>query len=506
MPRVVPPPLQRLAMALALAAVAPRPTASSAYMICVVIEEGFTMLLEAGTDPVTVTSDAQLRGFDVDMRALSLQGANYSIRVLQSYGELQVRTRNGECDVGWGQFFTLASRKSCVPDAASCRPLAELDLHANGSIASAPKSWEPYRCCASYSPNLFPFSIHAMHRAEFKRNGFFASFLAIIQSAFFINFLSFSFLVGCIFSHAVWFFERHTNSEQFPFAYFDGVDDSVWWAAATFTTVGYGDKTPKTPLGRMFAVAWMLLGVTLCSVLSGHMATSFYEKKNAAQTDMISKAEDLAGLRVCGYPATFKSWYLPASIQLKQQVLGDNVAHCGALLQAGDVDAVVMDSPVTDYWMRTDPWAKSAADLVLSPVLATVPIGQVYSKSSDIGPMLDLKFLELFESVTVRDMHARWFGRSYAVRKTDEGDSIDWWLCGPTLFLLMAYTIGLTAYSLRHGENPCAAHAAGAAENVQYSHGSSSRHQRSKSQVKMARSKRVAPEAISAIACVEEGA
>ena len=82
-----------------------------------------------------------------------------------------------------------------------------------------------------------------------------------------------------------------------------------------------------------------------------------------------------------------------------------------------------------------------------------MPIGLVYSDTSDLGPVLDLKFLELFESVAVRDMHARWFGR-YDVRKTDD-DTVDWWLCGPTVFLLVAYTIGLAIHSLRRGENPC---------------------------------------------------
>ena len=36
--------------------------------------------------------------------------------------------------------------------------------------------------------------------------------------------------------HLVWFVERNRNSEQFPVAYLEGIDDSFWFAAVTFTT------------------------------------------------------------------------------------------------------------------------------------------------------------------------------------------------------------------------------------------------------------------------------
>tara|TARA_B100000795_G_C22410907_1_gene290797 strand:+ start:379 stop:504 length:126 start_codon:yes stop_codon:yes gene_type:complete len=35
-------------------------------------------------------------------------------------------------------------------------------------------------------------------------------------------------------------------------------------------------------MGRILAVVWMIFGVTLCSILTGHMATTFNEQKAAA--------------------------------------------------------------------------------------------------------------------------------------------------------------------------------------------------------------------------------
>jgi voltage-gated potassium channel len=40
-------------------------------------------------------------------------------------------------------------------------------------------------------------------------------------------------------------------------------DDAVWWAFTTITTVGYGDRYPVTPEGRLVAVLLMFSGIAL---------------------------------------------------------------------------------------------------------------------------------------------------------------------------------------------------------------------------------------------------
>lgn len=126
---------------LLLAALLPPASGGSIYAICVVLESGFTMLQPTTSSVDAVTSDSQLRGFDVDMRVLALHGLNYTVRVLPSYGEVQVRTRSGECDVGWAQFFQLARRSSCEPDAETCRSLADLNLAS--AAGGTPAEWTP---------------------------------------------------------------------------------------------------------------------------------------------------------------------------------------------------------------------------------------------------------------------------------------------------------------------------------------------------------------------------
>ena len=74
--------------------------------------------------------------------------------------------------------------------------------------------------------------------------------------------------------------------------------DAVWWAFATITTVGYGDRFPVTPEGRFIAVVLMCAGVGLFGTLSGVFASWFLENEVADETTEIGALrEEIAALR-----------------------------------------------------------------------------------------------------------------------------------------------------------------------------------------------------------------
>ena len=53
--------------------------------------------------------------------------------------------------------------------------------------------------------------------------------------------------------------------------------DALWWAFATITTVGYGDRYPVTLEGRLVASVLMAVGVGLFSTLAGLAASWFLD-------------------------------------------------------------------------------------------------------------------------------------------------------------------------------------------------------------------------------------
>jgi voltage-gated potassium channel len=78
--------------------------------------------------------------------------------------------------------------------------------------------------------------------------------------------------------------------------------DGVWWAISTMTTVGYGDVSPHTDLGRVLAIAIMLIGIGFIAVLTGAVAerflsTEFEEVAEATHEVEATEADVLAELR-----------------------------------------------------------------------------------------------------------------------------------------------------------------------------------------------------------------
>jgi voltage-gated potassium channel len=78
--------------------------------------------------------------------------------------------------------------------------------------------------------------------------------------------------------------------------------DGVWWAMSTMTTVGYGDVRPHTDLGRVLAIAIMLIGIGFVAILTGavaerFLATEIEEVGDAEREIEATEAEVLAELR-----------------------------------------------------------------------------------------------------------------------------------------------------------------------------------------------------------------
>lgn len=63
------------------------------------------------------------------------------------------------------------------------------------------------------------------------------------------------------------------------------IEDALWWAVVTMTTVGYGDRFPVTLEGRFIAVLLMFVGLALFSIMTATFLSWFTplsEKENAA--------------------------------------------------------------------------------------------------------------------------------------------------------------------------------------------------------------------------------
>lgn len=64
---------------------------------------------------------------------------------------------------------------------------------------------------------------------------------------------------------------------------FENAFSGLWWAVATFTTVGYGDIYPITAAGRVISAAIALLGIGMVAVPTGIISAGFIETMDKAE-------------------------------------------------------------------------------------------------------------------------------------------------------------------------------------------------------------------------------
>lgn len=101
---------------------------------------------------------------------------------------------------------------------------------------------------------------HFLTEADFLKTAITASLKKI--SVFMLVVLSLVMILGSI----MYLVESGKNG-------FNTIPDSIYWAIVTITTVGYGDISPATPLGKFIASVIMLIGYGIIAVPTGIITT-----------------------------------------------------------------------------------------------------------------------------------------------------------------------------------------------------------------------------------------
>ena len=161
----------------------------------------------------------------------------------------------------------------------------------------------------------------------------------------FIMFLLFVAFSGFIF----WICERKQFEKKEKAR--SGIAEGMWLTYATATTIGYGDITPKTTLGRLLTVPISLIGFIVIGSISGIVASLMTMDQLNLQIEGLS---DLKGKRVAyktstassdlvvGYAGTYQFQAVPVS----------DIEEGFAAVNNAEVDAFIHDSPGLMYAIK----------------------------------------------------------------------------------------------------------------------------------------------------------
>jgi ABC-type amino acid transport substrate-binding protein len=176
--------------------------------------------------------------------------------------------------------------------------------------------------------------------------------LGFLSSFFSLNFLRAVFallLVITVFGILLWLVERRANADEFGPG-LRGIGNGIWWSAVTMTTVGYGDKSPRTFAGRLIALVWMFAAILLISGLTAGIASSLTVSRLNWRKDSI---DDFKNAKVATVRESATESFLQRRFFKKIHSM-QHLDDCVAALHSGAVSAVAYDEPLLQYIARRD--------------------------------------------------------------------------------------------------------------------------------------------------------
>jgi ABC-type proline/glycine betaine transport system substrate-binding protein/ABC-type amino acid transport substrate-binding protein len=208
-------------------------------------------------------------------------------------------------------------------------------------------------------------------------------------------------IVLLIAAHVIWILERRHNP-QFPKSYPQGVWQSIWWAVVTVTTVGYGDKTPKGNIGRLFGLVWILAGYFVFAYFTASVTTTATVQELLGTID---SPRDLFGKQVATVEKSTAADYLEG--QGIAAVKVEDVDKAYPLLESGKVDAIVYDAPVLQHHASKTGKGKVK---VVGLLFQEQNYGIALQVQSPYREKINIALLKLIESGAYQEIVDKWFG------------------------------------------------------------------------------------------------
>ncbi|MEO8205845.1 MAG: transporter substrate-binding domain-containing protein [Chthoniobacterales bacterium] len=206
-------------------------------------------------------------------------------------------------------------------------------------------------------------------------------------------------------SYLIWRVERKHHNDHFGGKTLAGFGSAVWFSAVTMTTVGYGDKTPQTLLGRVIAFVWMMVGVLIIAAFTAMVATTATSLNFVPRE--IKNPNELRGTRI-GVVTDSSAEIVLKKHQIATFGYKSTEAALDALLKE-EVSSVVDDRMVLAYLQENNYAGKVQ---LLSLRFHEFYVSFAMPDDSAIRETLNIALLELIHSSEWKKQLSFWVGKN----------------------------------------------------------------------------------------------
>ena len=155
-------------------------------------------------------------------------------------------------------------------------------------------------------------------------------------------------LIIFIFGALIWIIEKPYNQHQFRKGLI-GILDGLWWSVVTMTTVGYGDKTPKTIVGRTISVAWMFVAIIIISSFTATITSTL--TVNSLESS-VEEIEDLMNVDKIGVVNNSEAQQYLQREEIPLSFFFDTPEEGLTALAGNEIDIFVHDKPIIEYLVK----------------------------------------------------------------------------------------------------------------------------------------------------------
>ncbi|MEM7180065.1 MAG: transporter substrate-binding domain-containing protein [Spirochaetota bacterium] len=319
----------------------------------------------SGSEPFKISKGKETKGISVSIWKEVARDAklDYKLFPYPTVSESLLAVKSGEVDVAIGPISITSTRSESV---SFTQPYY---MSGKGILVTA-RSKSPWDAIGPFLQDTFFYGV--------------GSLLLIL------------FIVGNI----IWFAERGVNP-KFPKGYIAGVGNGMWFAVVTFTTVGYGDITPITRLGKVITATWMIVALITASSVTAGIATSFTLLQLGKAS--IDSPEALEGKPVAAIRGTngidFAKKYRAKVVPVSDFNQGVTYLH------EGKVEALVSDYPIIRHYLNQNPNPKFK---VIESLRQRDNYGFATSLKSPLLITLNRSLLNLLEKGKVNKILSEW--------------------------------------------------------------------------------------------------